>query len=45
MYLFDSNSFDRYWNEQKLQLAKALKKYKFKFDSFHDPSLSGILSD
>lgn len=45
MYLFDSNSFDRYWNEQKLQLAKALKKYKFKFDSFHDPSLSGILSN
>lgn len=45
MYLFDANAFTRYWNEQRKQLAKSLKKYKFKFDSFHDPSLSSILSN
>lgn len=43
MYLFNPASFDRYWNEQKRQLAKSLKKAKFKFDFFHDPSLTELV--
>lgn len=40
MYLFDDASFTRYWNSQRLALAKSLAKVGFKFDAFFDGSLT-----
>lgn len=44
MYLFDKNSFNRYWAGQKVQLAKSLNHVKYKFDAFFDGSLTSELN-